>query len=126
MLESFRATYEETPKKRDIVGSYSKPAFTTSTEQQEIEVVDFKDRQVCPCGAPHLATRCWYFNKSLRPYGWKEAPHRQAKIQKAFEREPDWEAWIKGHMIEEYMEEEYMDEHIEQREYAPTTNPHGF
>ncbi|KAJ6103376.1 hypothetical protein N7486_005803 [Penicillium sp. IBT 16267x] len=94
LLDSFRTTYIETRKARQDEDDYippSRPAFHT-------EFIEFKDRKKCPCGGPHPAVRCWYLNERLRPDDWKEATHRQAKIKKAFEREPEWEAWIERQM----------------------------
>ncbi|KAJ6022979.1 hypothetical protein N7460_012269 [Penicillium canescens] len=104
LLDSFRASYTETRKTAPAVPN-SKPAFATSTWQGHKEAkpgnqaetfIEFKDRRVCPCGGFHAVADCWSMNPTIRPEGWKVADHRQAKINKAFGREPEWKIWVEN------------------------------
>lgn len=106
LLDSFRASYTETRTQTTAPAvPNSKPAFATSTWQghkeakpgnQSEKFIDFKDRRTCPCGGFHAAADCWSMNPTIRPEGWKVADHRQAKINQAFEKEPEWKIWVEN------------------------------
>ncbi|KAJ5543780.1 hypothetical protein N7494_005059 [Penicillium frequentans] len=104
LLDSFRASYTETRRQTMAPAvPNSKPAFATSTWQGHKEAkpgkpsekfIEFKNRRACPCGGFHAPADCWSMNPTIRPEGWKVADHRQARINDAFGREPEWKIWV--------------------------------
>ncbi|KAJ5623670.1 hypothetical protein N7490_012275 [Penicillium lividum] len=108
LVESFRLTYEKVQKyaKNKAVSIVLRPAFATSILHGYAEAAVgedtaagarktrlFKDRHTCPCGQKHAVTACYALNEAVRPPGWVLYDSTQARINRAFKKEPVWKDW---------------------------------
>ncbi|KAJ5642838.1 hypothetical protein N7490_006838 [Penicillium lividum] len=108
LVDSFRLTYEKVQRnaKNKAASAVSRPAFATSTLHGHPEAAGgedtaaaarkprpFKDRHTCPCGQKHAVTACYALNEAVRPAGWVLYDSTQARIDRAFKKEPAWKDW---------------------------------
>ncbi|KAJ5745072.1 hypothetical protein N7520_010254 [Penicillium odoratum] len=105
LIESLRATYQESQLNKKPQNSSSRPAFATSTFQGHKEArpnnqgpptksEGFGDRKQCPCGGAHPVLKCWTLNEDERPTEYQVSNRRLEAVRRAYEKEPEWKGLI--------------------------------